>query len=296
MASSTPPHDVQVRQRFQDLLSNAGLDGEDAAPRIGLIAGSGMSGLATALSNSASLDLCAIEGNSPAPVAGHAGTWSAGLWAGTPIHLVAGRHHYYEGIEPARAMSTARWMANLGVRLVILTNAAGGLAPTFKPGELMLIRDHLNLSFRSPLAGPNEDKIGPRFPDLSAAYDPAAQAMVRKAAHRAGVRLHEGVYAQVAGPNFETPAEIRMLRRLGAHAVGMSTIPEVLAARHAGVKVVGLSLITNDCLRKGIGPDGMASHEEVLRVADSAQTRLRNLLESALPTLNRLTNSPAFGR
>lgn len=281
--------------RLNGLLERAGLGGAEAAPRIGIVAGSGMGALAERAQGAAGLDFGEIDGLGDAGVEGHAGRWVVGRVAGTPVHVVSGRRHLYEGVDGATAVRAVRLMAALGVRLLILTNAAGGLSPRLRVGDLMLIVDQINFSFRNPLVGPNREELGPRFPDMSEPYDRAAQAFVRRAAQQREIVLREGVYAQMLGPTYETTAEIAMLRRLGAHAVGMSTVPETLAARHAGMRVVGLSLITNDCLGREGAEGAKTTHEEVLRVAAAGREKMIGLLEAALPALGRLTHSPSYG-
>lgn len=278
-----------------DLLAEAGLNDEENTPRIAIVAGSGMSATGEKLEGAAGRNFDELEGLGPASIAGHAGRWIVGRLEGTPVHFLAGRRHYYEGVESSTVVHAVRLLATLGVRLVVLTNAAGGLSPHLKPGDLMMIHDQINFSFRNPLLGPNDDHLGPRFPDMCDAFDPAARAIVRKRAQKSGVALEEGVYAQVLGPNYETTAEIDMLRRLGAHAVGMSTVPEVLAARHAGMRVLAFSVITNQCL----GTDAereTTSHDEVLRVADRGREKLERLFQAALPSLGRVAHSPVFKR
>jgi purine-nucleoside phosphorylase len=290
---NTPDMAAADVERLGALLDEAGLAEPSSQPRIGIVGGSGLSGVAEEMEGCASLGFGELAGLGAGQVEGHAGKWIVGRLGGTPVHFLAGRRHLYEGIEPAAAIGGIRLLAQLGTRLVILTNAAGGLSPKFSAGDLMLIRDQIIFSFRNPLIGPNSEEIGPRFPDMSEPYDGAAQAFVRKAAQRAGVRLQEGVYAQLLGPTYESRAEIAMLRRLGAHAVGMSTAPETLAARHAGLRVIGISLITNECLVDG-SPPAATTHEEVLQVAGEARERLVRLLAEALPGLARLTLSPVY--
>ncbi len=277
------------------LLEKAGFDEAEQSPRIAIVAGSGMSGIGEELAGRVDLEYEKIEGMGTAGVAGHAGRWMVGTLAGAPVHFLAGRRHYYEGASSSEIIHATRLLAALGVRLIILTNAAGALSPRLGVGDLMMIRDQINLSFRNPLVGKNDEKLGPRFPDLCDAFDPAAQAIVRKQTQKAGIALGEGVYAQVAGPNYETRSEIEMLRRLGAHAVGMSTVPEVLAARHAGMRVLAFSIITNVGLGKG-AERSITSHEEVLAVAAQGRENMVRLFEAALPSLVRVAGSPAYAR
>jgi purine-nucleoside phosphorylase len=277
------------------LLEKADFGVPNKAPRVALVAGSGMSGIGDMIDGGVDLSFSEIEGLGSASVAGHAGRWRVGALAGAPVHFLAGRRHYYEGATSAEIIHSTRLLAALGVRLIVLTNAAGSLAARLRAGDIMMIRDQINLSFRNPLLGPNDESRGPRFPDLSDAFDPAAQAIVRKRSQKAGIALEEGVYAQVLGPNYETRSEIEMLRRLGAHAVGMSTVPEVLAARHARMRVLAFSLITNLGLGRGV-ERGVTSHEEVLAVADRGRERMLRLFETILPSLERLAHSPAYAR
>jgi purine-nucleoside phosphorylase len=185
--------------------------------------------------------------------------------------------HLYEGHDPERVVFGVRLLARLGCRAVVLTNAAGGLDPSWSPGDLMLVTDHLNLMGRSPLVGPNDDRLGPRFPDMTEAYDRALSALAREAARENGIALREGVYAGLLGPTYETPAEIRMLRTLGADAVGMSTVPEVIALRHLGVRTAAISCITN--LAAGISETKL-DHREVEATAAKARGRFTALLSA----------------
>jgi purine-nucleoside phosphorylase len=242
-------------------------------PRVGLVLGSGLGGFADQLTDVARIPYAEIP-EMPRPlVVGHAGNLCAGSVAGVPVACLQGRSHIYEGHTPTRAVFGVRLLAELGCRIMLLTNAAGGIHSSFVPGDLMLITDHLNLMGDSPLRGPNFEG-GPRFPDLSQAYDANLQAAAREAARVAGVTLREGVYAAMLGPSYETPAEIRMLRTLGADAVGMSTVPEVIALRQIGVRVGAMSCITN--LAAGISGQPL-DHSEVeatARLARSAFSRV----------------------
>jgi purine-nucleoside phosphorylase len=215
-------------------------------------------------------------------VAGHAGELVAGLVGGRPVLILAGRVHAYEGFSHRDVTILLRAVFRVGIETVVLTNAAGGLNPDYEPGDLMLMSDHINLSGDNPLFGPNVDALGPRFPALTDAYDPELAAKARAAAERTGIPLREGVYVMLAGPSYETRAELRMLRGLGADAVGMSTVLEVIVARHAGVRVLAISLITNKAT-----PDVEvgATHEEVIEVGRIGAARLATLLGSLLPEI-----------
>ncbi len=251
-------------------------------PRTMVVLGSGLGGLADALEGARATPLAELGPFPPAGVEGHRGVVLAGDLAGGRVLVQSGRFHLYEGHDPTVVAGPVRIAAAAGVRTILLTNAAGGVNPAFEPGSIMLVEDHLNLQGENPLVGsrrPDE----PRFPDMTEAYDPALRELARSCATRAGVELVAGVYAAVLGPSYETPAEVRMLRALGADAVGMSTVPEVIAARAAGVRVLALSLITNAAA--GVRP-GVLSHEEVLEVGERAAPRLSLLVRTILEALS----------
>jgi purine-nucleoside phosphorylase len=221
---------------------------------------------------------------------GHAGELVLGTLEGQPVAALSGRAHLYEGYTPEQVVLPVRAMRLLGAEILLITNAAGGLDPTWDPGTLMLIADHLNLTGRNPLVGPNDARLGVRFPDLSAAYHPGLRAQAREAAAEAGVSVEEGVYAGLLGPSYETPAEIRMLRTLGADAVGMSTVMEVIAANHAGLAVLAISCITN--LAAGLLPRELTEQE----VIDTA-ARVRDTFAALVRTvIGRLGRDPAMLR
>lgn len=279
----------EAREVIQRRLRSCGLPSE---PRLGLIAGSGLGGFAESARVLDSLSFGEIPGMTEAGVQGHASRWILALANEVPLHLLAGRRHYYEGVTSAQVVCAVRVLALLGVRLIIVSNAAGGLNKRLWPGDLMLIRDHINLQFRNPLIGPNFDQFGPRFPDMSEPYDPMAGAMLRRAAQAEHIALKEGIYASLAGPAYETAAEVEFLRRMGADAVGMSTVPEVIAARHAGMAVLGISLITNSHVNRR--KDEPLSHEEVLKSGREAQSRFNRLIHGVLPRLASLVEAPSF--
>lgn len=253
-------------------------------PRIGVIAGSGLSSLAERLDEAQRLSYATIPGWPLSTVAGHAGALVLGRLAGRSVVLAAGRAHLYEGYSPAETAFGVRVLGALGVETLVVTNAAGALNPAYRPGDLMVIADHIYLpgmAGANPLAGPNDDRLGPRFPVIAGAYDPALSGRARQHGARLGFRTHAGVYAMVAGPSFETPAEARFLRAIGADAVGMSTAPEVVVARHAGMRVLGLSLISNlvpDRQPSGAAEDGAALHAEVMAAGADAAERLGALI------------------
>jgi purine-nucleoside phosphorylase len=243
-------------------------------PAVGLVLGSGMGAIAGRLERAVAIPYQQIP-EFPAPtVAGHAGRLVIGLLGGVPVAALEGRVHLYEGASPDEVAFGVRLLAWSGVRALLVTNAAGAVDPDLAPGDLVRIVDHLNLTGASPLTGPNDERLGVRFPDMGAAYDPALGAALDACAARQGAPLRQGVYAGVAGPSYETPAEVRMLRTLGAHLVGMSTVLEVIAARHAGVRVAGLSLVAN---RAAGLSDRPLDHEEVLAAGAAAAERLARL-------------------
>ncbi len=250
-----------------------------AAPRVGMILGSGLGSFADTLEGARKISFARIPGFASSTVVGHAGNLVYGTAHGLPVLAMQGRIHYYEGHEIARVIFPARVMIALGCRTLIVTNAAGGLDPAMTPGDLVILRDHLNLLGVSPLRGPNEDTLGPRFPDMSEVYDHSLRAIALEAGHAVGLKLREGVYAALPGPSYETPAEIRMLRALGADLVGMSTVPEAIAARHMGARVLGLSCVTN--LAAGISPH-VLSHDEVTETAARVRTQFERLLGAIL--------------
>lgn len=247
----------------------------DLVPRVGLVLGSGLGGLADLLRDPMAIPFADLPGWPAASAPGHAGRLLLGHLEGVPVACLQGRLHMYEGLEAVTVIEPALLMGRLGARALVLTNASGGVDPTFDAGTLMLLTDHLNLTGRSPLVGPNDDALGPRFLDLTAIYDPELRARLREAADAEGVALAEGVYAGLLGPTYETPAEVRMLGTLGAHAVGMSTVMEAIGARYVGMRVVAVSLVTN----KGAGISATPlSHGEVLRAANEAGPRLARVL------------------
>ena len=254
----------------------------DARPEIGLILGSGLGVLAEAMKGATAIPYREIPHFPVSTVAGHAGELVVGEAAGRPVLLMNGRFHLYEGY-PAQAVAfPVRVMKALGVHTLVVTNAAGGINTTFQPGDLMLIEDHLNLTGQNPLVGPNDESIGPRFPDMSEAYSARLRELARAVAEQQGLRLVSGVYAGLLGPSYETPAEIRMLRALGADAVGMSTVTEVIAARHAGLEVAGISCISN--MAAGILPQPL-SHREVMETAERVKERFLGLITGLLPRI-----------
>lgn len=243
---------------------------------IGVILGSGLGDYAEALEGAVKLPYSEIPGFPRSTVAGHAGMWCCGTLYGKRVVMMQGRFHYYEGYSMKDVTLPVRVMQKIGVKTLIVTNAAGGVNLGYHPGELMVIGDIFSMTAQNPLIGPNLDAFGPRFPDMSCAFDKELRALAHECANEQGFALREGVYAQMTGPTYETPAEIRMLRTLGADAVGMSTVPEVIVARHGGMRVLGISCITN--MAAGI-LDQPLNHAEVTETANRVKGQFRNLLD-----------------
>jgi purine-nucleoside phosphorylase len=244
-------------------------------PHVGVVLGSGLGAFADTLGGPVKIPFGELPHLPSSRVVGHEGNLCFGTVGSVPIVCMQGRVHAYEGHSMAACVHGVRTMARLGVSAVLLTNAAGGLDPTWIPGDLMLIDDHLNLTGKNPLIGPNDAALGPRFPDMTTAYDPALREALLAVAKDAGIPMRSGVYAWLTGPTYETPAEIRMMRLLGAHAVGMSTVPEVIALRHMGIRVGALSCITN--LAAGITGQPL-DHKEVEETARARRPELLKLL------------------
>lgn len=252
--------------------------------KVGVILGSGLGLVADQLleQGGRALEYGAIPHFPTSSVEGHKGRLVLGRAADVPVLLMQGRVHRYEGWSPAEVAFPTRVLLSLGVETLVLTNAAGGLAAGMKPGDLMIIQDQLNLTGQNPLIGPNDERLGPRFPDMSDTYTASLRAVVRQTGEDLGVPLKEGVYAGMLGPSYETPAEIRMLRLLGADAVGMSTVYEAIAGAHGGAKVVGISCITN--LAAGISATPL-SHEEVKETARLVESTFSKLVLELVPRL-----------
>ena len=251
-------------------------------PEMMVVLGSGLGGLGSALQESLEVPFSKIPGLPEAGVAGHQGSFRAGLLEGRRVLLQAGRFHLYEGHPPGVVATPVRVASQLGIERLILTNAAGGINRRFRPGSIMLIDDHLNFMWSSPLSGPVQDGEE-RFPDMSTPYDPAYQRLALEVAVEQEMELERGIYAGVLGPNYETPTEIRMLETLGADAVGMSTVPEVIVARAQGMRVLAFSLITNHAA--GISPTPL-SHEDVLAAGREAGPRLESLIRKVVERLD----------
>lgn len=253
-------------------------------PKAAIILGSGLGELVEILDADprVSVPYAEIPNVPDTSIGGHAGELIAGASHGVPFAVLSGRAHGYEGYSHREITILVRALFSLGLETLIVTNAAGALDPTCEPGDLMMMRDMINLSGDNPLRGPNLDRFGTRFPAMTDAFDRPLASAARRAAEAAGVPLREGVYVMLSGPSYETRAEMRMLRLLGADAVGMSTVPEVIVARHAGVRVIGFSLITNvEPAEDGPG----ATHDDVIEVSRRGAARLRSVLDGLIPEL-----------
>ncbi|WP_420869576.1 purine-nucleoside phosphorylase [Cohnella ginsengisoli] len=254
----------------------------DLRPEIGLILGSGLGVIGDDMEQAVTIPYEDIPHFPVSTVEGHAGELVVGRLQGRPVALMRGRFHMYEGYEPERTALPVRVMKMLGIKTLFVTNAAGGVNLAYEPGNLMIISDHLNLTGRNPLVGPNDNALGVRFPDMSDAYTRRLRQIAKETAAELGIPVREGVYAGLLGPNYETPAEIRMLRGVGADAVGMSTVSEVLVARHSGLEVIGISCISN--MAAGI-LDQPLSHEEVMETTERVKQQFIQLVLALLPKL-----------
>jgi purine-nucleoside phosphorylase len=249
-------------------------------PKIGLVLGSGLGAFADSLSDAARVPFSEIPNFPCSTAIGHAGRMVVGHAGAVPVAALQGRVHCYEGYSAQQVTFPIRVFGRMGVRAVILTNAAGGINLSYSQGALVLIRDHINLQGVNPLAGANDDRFGVRFPDMTRAYAPEYRAIARKEAERLGIELHEGTYAALLGPSYETPAEIEYLRRIGADLVGMSTVAEVIAARHMNLRVLAISCVTN--MAAGI-LDQPLSHAEVMETGERVKGKFEALLRAVLP-------------
>ena len=272
MPDAPLPIDLPARL---DALEAVVRDRTDIVPRLGVVLGSGLGGLAARVESPVAIPFADLPGWPAASAPGHAGRLLLGFIGGVPVVCLQGRLHIYEGHPPGLVVQPVLLMGRLGAPRVLLTNAAGGIQAAWPAGTLMALTDHLNLTGLNPLLGTNPDQLGPRFPDMTDAWDPDLRARLHEAARLEGMPLEEGVYAGLLGPNYETPAEVRMLRTLGADAVGMSTVLEAIAARWAGLRLAGISLVTNPAA--GVTGEPL-SHEEVLQAADEAAPRFERLV------------------
>jgi purine-nucleoside phosphorylase len=254
----------------------------DRRPRVGVVLGSGLGGFADELDDALTIPYGNIPGWPQSTAVGHAGKLVFGSVSGVPAAVMAGRAHLYEGYSAARVTFGTRVMGLLGVRSLILTNAAGGINLDYGRGALVMISDHINLQGVNPLIGENEDDLGPRFPDMTEAYSRAYRQIAAATAAELGIELQAGIYAALAGPSYETPAEIRYLRAIGADLVGMSTVPEVIVANHMGMKVLAISCVTN--MAAGILPQKI-SHDEVLQTGEMVRGTMLSLLRAVIPRI-----------
>jgi purine-nucleoside phosphorylase len=248
-------------------------------PEISIILGTGLGGLVEQIEVATAIDYRDIPGFPLSTVESHAGRLLIGHLSGTPVMAMQGRFHLYEGYTLQQATFPVRVMRHLGAHTLVVSNACGGMHPDWRAGDLMLIADHINLLGDNPLTGPNDDRLGPRFPDCGALYDAGLRELAHRVAAEQGTVLREGVYVAVAGPNLETRAEYRMLRMLGADVVGMSTVPEVLVAAHGGMRILGVSIITDMCLPDELEPASLA---KILAIAGEAEPRLTALVSGVI--------------
>jgi len=253
-------------------------------PVVGVILGSGLGSIAQSAEDSVTIPYAEIPHFHGTAVEGHAGQVIVGIYQGVPTVFLQGRFHLYEGYPMEDVAFPTRVICALGIETLILTNAAGGINTRYRPGDIMIIEDHLNLMGNNPLVGPNLSQLGPRFPDLSEAYSKACIEIFEESARELSISLQKGVYVGLLGPTYETPAEVRMLRTLGADAVGMSTIPETIAANHLGVRVGGLSCIAN--LAAGMMPQKV-THQEVIENSKLGASKIESLLQKAIPRMTK---------
>ena len=251
-------------------------------PRVAVVLGSGLGAFADELSERTEVHYSSIPGWPVSTAIGHAGKLVLGKLDGLHVAVMAGRSHLYEGYTPPQVTMSVRVLHGLGVQTIVFTNAAGGINLSYSQGALVLITDHINLQGTNPLIGPNDDSFGPRFPDMTGAYSCSARALAHQVADELGIQLGDGVYAAVTGPSYETPAEIRYLRTIGADLVGMSTVPEVIVANHMGMNVLAISCVTN--MAAGILPQKI-NHEEVLETTARVRDTLVRFLKALLPRL-----------
>jgi purine-nucleoside phosphorylase len=256
--------------------------GSDMKPEIGIILGTGLGRLAEAIERVATIDYTGIPGFPLSTVESHSGRLILGTLGGKAVVAMQGRFHYYEGYDMKQITFPVRVMRELGARTLMVSNACGGLNPLYRRGDLMLIEDHINLLGDNPLIGPNDDTLGPRFPDMSEPYSHELIAIAEDAALDAKIRVHKGTYVVVAGPNLETRAEYRFLRGIGADVVGMSTVPEVIVARHMGMRVLGISIITDECFPDNLAPVDVA---EIIAAANSAEPRMTQIMTEVVRRL-----------
>jgi purine-nucleoside phosphorylase len=287
--SSSPTAQISIYQKIREAVESIQKH-YAKEPEIGVILGSGLGGIADKVEDAVVIPYNQIPHFHGTSIEGHAGKMILGRFKGVQTVFLQGRFHVYEGYPMEEVVFPTRTICGLGIQTLVLTNAAGGVNTRFRPADLMIITDHLNLMGDNPLKGPNLTQLGPRFPDLSEAYSKTCVETLLRTGQELGIPLHTGVYAGLLGPTYETPAEVRMLRGLGADAVGMSTVPESIAANHLGVRVAGISCITN--LAAGLSPQKL-THQEVIENSHLGATKMALLLESAIPRLVHRPSSDA---
>jgi len=251
----------------------------EESPKIGLILGSGLGTLADEIENPMIIDYKDIPNFPVSTVEGHAGQLVIGKLMGKQVVAMKGRFHYYEGYSMEEVTFPVRVMKSIGVELILVTNACGGLNPELYPGALMVINDHINMTGANPLIGPNYSELGPRFPDMSNAYDKDLVKLVHEASKKVNVKIHEGVYVSISGPTYSSKAESKMFQILGADTIGMSTVPEVIVAKHSGIKVIGISCVTDMAILDG---SETISHEQVMEVANKTRPKFINLVKEVI--------------
>ncbi|MGH7513096.1 MAG: purine-nucleoside phosphorylase [Gemmatimonadales bacterium] len=252
-------------------------------PEVGIILGTGLGGLAREVAVETEVPYADIPGFPLSTVETHAGKLLLGRLGGRPVVAMQGRFHRYEGYDLQQVTFPVRVLRQLGARTLVVSNACGGMNPLWGPGDLVLLSDHINLLGDNPLVGPNDERLGPRFPDMSAPYDPDLRALARAAALELGIVLREGVYVAVPGPNLETRAEYRMLRAMGADVVGMSTVPEVIVANHQGMRTMGISIVTDQCLPDALEPADLG---KIIATANRAEPNLTRLIATVVERLS----------
>jgi purine-nucleoside phosphorylase len=260
--------------------------------KIGVVLGSGLGAFADTLEDRVETPYSQIDSWPTSTAAGHAGKLVEGRVGGVEVVVLAGRAHLYEGYTPQQVTFGIRELHRRGIQSLVLTNAAGAINVNYRPGDLVLISDHINLLASNPLSGPNDESLGPRFPDMSDAYAREYREIARKAGEELGLALSEGIYAAVSGPSYETPAEIRYLRVIGADLVGMSTVPETIVANHMGMQVLGISCVTN--MAAGVGPQKL-DHAQVLEIGERVREKLAKLLTKVVPRLAHKADCRAQG-
>ena len=284
MAGSASDDFLRAEQAAQFILERTSL-----RPRIGLVLGSGLGAVANGLSDAVRIPYEEIPHFPKSTAEGHAGVLAIGTLDNIPLAVLQGRAHLYEGYSPSQVVLPVRALGRMGVRALVLTNAAGGISTEYSRGALVVLRDHINLQGQNPLIGPNDERLGLRHPDMTDAYNAQFRQFVREESERLGGGIFEGVYAAVTGPNFETPAEIRFLRTIGADLVGMSTVPEVIAARHMGMEVLAISCVTN--MAAGMTGEKITA-EEVLETGERLAGKFLALLRAVLPRIDGYLAEP----